>query len=264
MKLGAMNAPFLDILAEISLFGKMGFEFLDLTIEAPKAKPEALLAKRTAILDLLSVYGMGIVGHMPWFFEISHPYDSIRRAFLREGVKVLRTCAKLNASKATVHVESHPSLWPTGFRRRFIDVQISSVAHLAKEAKSLGITLCVENITDRSMRLEEFKHLFLEVPDAMFHLDVAHAALEGGGEKRALKFMKVFKDRLVHVHMSDNRCGEEDLHLPIGAGRIDWEKVVKGLKEIRYDGTITLEIHSPEREYLRFSKEKIQRLWQEG
>lgn len=262
MKLGAMNAPFLEVLDEIRLFGEMGFDFLDLTIETPKAKPEILLRKRTSIMDLLSVYGMSLVGHMPWFFEISHPYESIRKAVLKEGLKVLRACAGLGASKVTVHVESHPSLWPEGLRRKFIDAQISSVACLWKEARNLGITLCVENITDRSMRLEEFRRLFSEVPEVMFHLDVAHAALEGGGERKALRFMKIFRERLVHVHMSDNECGKDDLHLPIGAGKIDWEKIVKGLRDIGYDGTITLEIHSSEREYLRFSKEKIRGLWQ--
>jgi sugar phosphate isomerase/epimerase len=61
------------------------------------------------------------------------------------------------------------------------------------------------------------------------------------------------------VHVSDNRGGEGDLHLPLGAGNIDWRSAIRALKRAGYDGTVTLEVFSREREYLRASK----RLWQD-
>ncbi|MEA2475819.1 MAG: hypothetical protein QOC87_18, partial [Actinomycetota bacterium] len=96
-------------------------------------------------------------------------------------------------------------------------------------------------------------------PEARFHLDVGHANLRlGKHEKnRAKSLLDAFGDRLVHVHLSDNRGGEQDLHLPLGAGTIDWKQVARQLQEAGYDGTVTLEVFSREREHLRTSR----RLW---
>jgi len=51
--------------------------------------------------------------------------------------------------------------------------------------------------------------------------------------------------------------GKEDQHLPIGAGIIDFSKVVKALKGIGYNDTITLEVFSRDRDYLKMSKKKV-------
>ncbi len=53
---------------------------------------------------------------------------------------------------------------------------------------------------------------------------------------------------------------KEDNHLPIGAGIIDLEKILAELNETRYDETLTLEVFSRDREYLKISKEKIKRI----
>jgi sugar phosphate isomerase/epimerase len=60
--------------------------------------------------------------------------------------------------------------------------------------------------------------------------------------------------------VSDN-YGKEDQHLPIGAGIIDFSKVVKALKGIGYNDTITLEVFSRDRDYLKMSKKKMVEMW---
>ena len=69
--------------------------------------------------------------------------------------------------------------------------------------------------------------------------------------------LEAFGDRLAHVHLSDNRGGDMDLHLPLGAGTINWKEAAKRIKGTGYDGTVTLEVFSREREHLRTSR----RLW---
>ena len=50
-----------------------------------------------------------------------------------------------------------------------------------------------------------------------------------------------FRDKIIHIHWHDNH-GRKDEHLPIGEGLIDHEKIVRALKNIKYDRTITLEV----------------------
>ena len=74
--------------------------------------------------------------------------------------------------------------------------------------------------------------------------------------------MLIFLKRSVHhVHLHDND-GRSDLHLPPGAGTIDWAAVVLALKDAGYDGTITLEVFSRDRDYVLLGKRKVEALWQ--
>jgi sugar phosphate isomerase/epimerase len=64
------------------------------------------------------------------------------------------------------------------------------------------------------------------------------------------------------VHLSDNFGKREDLHLPLGAGAIDWRNIISMLKNSGYDGTITLEVFSQDRRYLLFSRDKLREIWE--
>jgi sugar phosphate isomerase/epimerase len=68
---------------------------------------------------------------------------------------------------------------------------------------------------------------------------------------------------LKHVHLHDNKGGSGDLHLPLGAGTINLSKHLSTLKRSGYDATITLEVFTPDRSYLRHSRDVLLRLWEE-
>ena len=99
------------------------------------------------------------------------------------------------------------------------------------------------------------------VPGLGFHLDIGHANL---WQERnwTEEILVAFGDRLGHVHVSDNRGGDRDEHLPLGAGNIDWNWALGLLKRYGYDGTITAEVFSPDRAYLLAARDLLRRLWQ--
>ncbi len=124
----------------------------------------------------------------------------------------------------------------------------------------------VENLDRLFSDVGDLKVIFDEVPDAKFHLDVGHANLRlGRGEKnRTKELLTAFGDRLAHVHLSDNRGGAEDLHLPLGAGAIEWAGVARMLRDAGWDGTVTLEVFSREREHLRTSRKLWLNWWSDA
>jgi sugar phosphate isomerase/epimerase len=69
---------------------------------------------------------------------------------------------------------------------------------------------------------------------------------------------------IAHVHFSDNRSSN-DHHMPLGVGNIDWENVVRTLKAIGYDETITLEVFCDDPimlwKYLDLSRNLVLDLW---
>jgi sugar phosphate isomerase/epimerase len=108
---------------------------------------------------------------------------------------------------------------------------------------------------------EEFVDILAKFPTVNLLLDIAHAHIEDAGGKKCLRFIELFPDRIGHLHVSDH-FGKEDQHLPIGAGIIDFSSVVKALKGIGYADTITLEVFSRDRDYLKMSRKKIQEMWE--
>jgi sugar phosphate isomerase/epimerase len=105
----------------------------------------------------------------------------------------------------------------------------------------------------------DFEEVVKSIPDLSIHVDIAHAYLHGG-LAHIDQFLRGFRDRLAHVHVSDNH-GKDDEHLPVGEGKINFERVVKTLKRIKYDGTITFEIFQRKKEGLPRSLVTFKRLW---
>ena len=68
-------------------------------------------------------------------------------------------------------------------------------------------------------------------------LDVGHAVIAGHDP---LDFVRLLFDDLFHIHLHDNH-GETDEHLPLGQGTIDYVGIVQTLKQLNYQGAITLE-----------------------
>jgi len=85
--------------------------------------------------------------------------------------------------------------------------------------------------------VNDFRRFYDELDDDIgMVLDVAHANLNS----QIQGFIKQFSKKIVHIHVSDND-GANDLHLGIGYGNIDWEKVAKMVKAAEYGNLIMLE-----------------------
>ena len=53
--------------------------------------------------------------------------------------------------------------------------------------------------------------------------------------------LKLIGSRLKMVHLNDN-WAEDDIHLAPFLGNVDWQDVVRGLKDIGYSGSLNLEV----------------------
>ena len=262
VKYGAMNFPIKPLLREVEEIGELGFDYVELTMDPPEAIPQKILSQKRAIQDVLHRYGMGVVAHLPTFVSTSDLYESLRRASLQENFFALEAAAELGIEKAVLH----PG-FITGLGKFLPDKSkgyaMESLEAILKKAAGLNITLCIENMFPQARFLSqphEFQPLFDAFPEIRLTLDVGHANL-GGGKNKSSEFIRLYGFRIGHVHANDN-FGKEDSHLPIGAGVIDFEKILKDLKDAQYNETITLEVFSRDRDYLKISKEKIKRMWE--
>lgn len=257
MLIGAMNDPRLDVFKEINWIAESGFDFIDLTVEPPAAYYSQLAASK--VREVIEKSGLEVVGHTFFGLPVGSSVEGIRRAACQELSRSFEFLAEVGAKVVNVHLDGGTQLIS---EKKIIEQNLASLEELLKKASELGLKLMVEHYRGPFARPEPLTKLFSSLPELGFHLDVGHANLFTSNNRTAI-FLDKFSDRLFHVHFSDNLGGTQDLHLPIGAGNIRWKEIIKALKKIGYEGTITLEVFSEYRDYLLKSKEIVEKLWQE-
>ena len=253
-----MNFPGRSVLKEIHRISEDGFDFVDLTLEPPAA----WLPDGKEVGSLIGDLGLTAVGHTAWHLPIASPFEEIRKASRDLYRRALDCFADAGVELVNVHPDQRVPLHSKD-NVRVMNAQ--AIKLLAEDAAGRGITIMVEN-DDRMFSGVEGLSVILEaVPEAQLHLDVGHANLRLGltERNRTASLLEAFGDRVAHVHVSDNKGGAEDLHLPLGAGTIDWRGAIRVLKEAGYDGTVTLEVFSRERDYLRASRRQWIEWWSE-
>lgn len=251
MRLGAMNNPKLDPVAEVRRIAAAGFDFVDLTLEPPRAA--AADVDVAALHQVVRDSGLEVVGHTAWFLPIASPFASVWQAALREIERALDVFARLGATRMNVHPDARA---PMQSEEWIIARNAEALSVFAAKARPYGITVMVENTPGLFSVPRVLQALLAAAPDVAFHLDVAHAHISGSLQA----LLEGLASRLVHVHVSDNG-GRTDDHLPLGAGTVDWARAIGLLKQAGYDDTVTLEIFSTDLQYLYLSRDKFLRWW---
>ena len=252
MKIGMMNHPNRDILDDLDWANEHNFDFLDLTLELPGADPHNFPIKKAQ--QLIKQYNLEIIGHTAYYLPFASPIVALRETSVKELHQCLNVFSDLNVKLMNIHY-----FWGTPLmtNKQVSDNIIECISAVLPRAKELDIIIMIENLTGQ---LELIHPIMEAIPELCLHLDVGHANLYVDNNTTE-EFLKVYSDKLKHIHFSDNKGGRDDLHLPLGTGNIDWENIIRLLKQYSYDDTITLEIFSDDTDYLLYGKDKLRKLW---
>lgn len=251
MKIGFPNHPRSDIIKEIEWIGKNGFDFVDIFLEEDKAVPENIDTK--TVRKVLKKYNLYATGHTAWYLPFGSPIESIRTAAVTETERYFKVFKELEVKFVTVHAN-----WASGMfsDEESIAFQSESLRKLVKIAKKYNITVVYEPIDTPHDTVENIEEILKSAPGLYLHIDIGHSNVYG---RKPVELIRRFSKRIRRIHLHDNN-GKEDLHLPMGCGNINWEELIKVLKK-NYDGTITLEIFSKDKDYSLLSKSKLRELW---
>lgn len=261
IEFGLLTNPTVDILKEIETIARLEFDFVEIGIEWPEGEPEVLLRKRDQILRLLNQYNLFAVGHTTWWIDFATPYIHVRKGWIKEAKRKIDVANKLGIKLLNFH--SHAREIKPFYKRYRQDILknfIVSLKEIITYAKSKNIQIMLENAVEKGeiASFKDFKFIADKISDLKIHLDIGHAFVSGG-MRDVERYISYFRDRIVHLHMHDNH-GKEDEHLPIGKGKINFARVVKLLKKINYDKTVTFEVFTSKRDAVK-SREKIKKLW---
>src|SRR6185369_5748633 len=257
MMIGAMNHPAYDLLKEIDWIGEMGFDFIDLTLEPPMAEARRLDLR--SVRSDLDGNGLSVVGHTAYYLPLCSPFESLRLAAVQELQLCLEAFAQLGARWMNLHPDRQA---PLHDRRFIIDRNLQSLRELLPTAQEYGLGLMIENLPGNFNTVRQLAELLDPLPDLGLHLDIGHAYLLVEVNSTD-ELLAAYGRRLSHVHLHDNKGGNADLHLPLGAGNLETAHYLRSLHAIGYDGTITLEVFTVDRHHLSYSMEVLRQLWKD-
>jgi len=254
------NFPVFDPVEEARFAVENGFEGFELAIEYPASTPSQILARRRELLDVLSSGNLERLAHAPTFVDISNFYGELREASVTVTLKAMEAAHAIEADVVVVHPGFRFPLTP---RESSFENTVKSMGRLIDAAEEYGFTLGIENLPpgvfpgfEYFSLVSDFEELFSRLGSERlkFTLDIAHASITNSDPP--LKFIGALHERLIHVHVSDN-FGSRDDHFPLGVGRVDYKNPLKALRERGYNGTVTIEVFTLERDYLLTSKKKV-------
>jgi sugar phosphate isomerase/epimerase len=174
--------------------------------------------------------------------DIASSDDAQRATSVTEIFKAAEAAALLHVHYFVLHPgpENPASIAPGEQLPRMQHV-VDSLNQVARRCKELGIMCVLEN---------KLPHLlFGNTSDILWILDGINTAEVGACLDTGHAFLAGDIHNLVHklsghlrmIHAHDN-AGGNDNHLPPGDGKIDWEKFLRDLIDVRFRGAFILEM----------------------
>ena len=142
--------------------------------------------------------------------------------------KDIKICKQNNIPMVVMHLTSKK------VAPNYNEIGLERIREIVNYAKELDIKVAFENTKIKGY-LEYVIHN-LDNDNVGICYDAGHCHVHFNDEFP----YEMFKNKIFAVHLHDNDKSD-DLHLLPFDGTIDWEKVIKKLRDCNYEGPITLE-----------------------
>ena len=258
MKIGVITDCFKKTHFEgIELAAKLGLQGVQIYATTGEFSPTLSQDEKESYKKLLKEKGLvvsALCGDMGGYgFEIAK--DNAER--IEKTKRIIDLAVEFGAKVVTTHIgvipeeKTHPRY----------EVMLDALTECGLYAKEKGVTLAIETGPEKAKTLLSF------IEDTKggvgVNLDPANFTMVTGQD--AVESVYMLKDYIVHTHAKDGRMLNENQNptdvyhafavggvdalnacegfkeLPLGEGDVDWDNYLKALKEIGYDGFLTIE-----------------------
>ena len=258
MKIGIITDCFKSTHEEgIKKAALLGLQGVQIYATTGDFSPELSEEKKAEYKKLLKDNGLvvsALCGDMGGFgFERAE--DNADR--IEKTKKIVDLAVEFGTNVVTTHI----GVIPEDKSNPRYKVMLDALTECGLYAKSKGVTLAIETGPEKAKTLLAF------IEDTKggvgVNLDPANFTMVTGQD--AVEAVYILKDYIVHTHLKDGRMLDKNqdptdvyhafalggvdalnacegfIELPIGEGDVDWDNYIKALKEIGYDGFLTIE-----------------------
>ncbi len=241
----------------IEMASNLGVNGVQIYATTGEFSPSLTEEEKQKYKDLLKAKGLevsALCGDMGGYgFEVEK--DNADR--IEQTKKIIDLAVEFGTSVVTTHI----GVIPDDKTNPRYSVMLSALTACGLYAKEKGVTLAIETGPEKAPTLLQF--LKDTKGGVGVNLDPANFTMVTGQD--AVEAVYILKDYIVHTHAKDgvmldeNQDPTEVYHafavggvdalnacsgfkeLPLGEGDVDWKNYIKALKEIGYDGYLTIE-----------------------
>lgn len=187
--------------------------------------------------------------HGPWRWPPRDFTEEDRAERFEKMAKSIRGTAILGCRNFVIH-----PIMPFGDDRdpepeRLWDMNLAFMSRLVEVGRSCDVVVNFENMPMIALSISRPEAIlrFVKMVDSPFFkvcLDTGHCAVFGDSPAQAVRLLG--KEYLATLHIHDNN-GHNDLHWNPYTGVIDWDDFSAALREIGFEGAVSLETAAPGR-----------------
>ena len=190
--------------------------------------------------DVLNSFNFKYTVHSPIMdINIASLNEAIRQTSVNEIKKSMDLATKIDADLVVVHPGNVPFMG-RGLEDLIYEIGKKSIIELNEYGQDIGVIPAVENMPDFEGAMHKDIYVLsemLESIDTAMTLDVGHANTLGYAPN------EMYFSSIKHIHMSNN-FGDDDTHLPLNEGSIDFKEVIDLFESKNYKGIYMLEVTS--------------------
>jgi protein FrlC len=232
----------------IKRLARIGYDGIEIGAASPHAYPDYLSAeRRREIKQVLDDNGIALSSMLPApgggpGFNAASPSAEERRYTIEHYKKVVELCAQWGGT--TVLYVAGWRIFGTPQEQAW-EWSREALREIAATAAGYGVTLAVEPTSMDSNLVESCDGALrmmreTESPNVKVMFDTIHAMYRN---EVPSDYVYEMGEHLHHIHLADTD------RLPPGAGRGDFVSVIRALREIGYQGYVTMEIGFNRRDY---------------
>lgn len=206
----------------------------------PEAEMMRAVREHRKLLDAAGI--LPSQTHGPWRYPPRDLTEEDRAERFAAMSKAIRATAELGCPYMAIH-----NVMPFGKEdtdeKAAVEINFEYYGKLARVAEENGVVICLENmpflkqyLAAPARTLEFVKSL--NSNSVRMCLDTGHAIVHGVSPADAVRMIGKEYLRILHVH--DNN-GLRDLHWIPYTGAIDWDDFSAALREIGFEGSVSLE-----------------------
>ena len=230
-----MRAEPIDV--TIRRLARYGYKSIELSGE-----PEVFDTKE--LRKLLAENGIACWGAVSLMFEgrdLIHADEAVRATSIKYLNDCITMAKELDGYEMTIVPSQVGKVAAMDTPEQEWAWAVESLKEVYAHAQKEGIRMALEPLnrfeTNFLNRADQAVLLAEQVgPDCGVCIDTFHLNIE---EANMIEAIKNSKDRLVDFHVADNN------RMACGMGALDWPLIVSTLKEIGYDGAVTVEFVAP-------------------
>ena len=241
----------------IYTLSEIGYEGVEILCDIPHAYPKTLtnsdineikqlLSKLRISISNLNAFTLFAIGdtHHPSWIESDHELRKMRIEHTLDCIKLAR---KLDVSNISTQ-PGGPIINQSLSENELLKIFENGIHEILDTAENENVTVLVEPeprlLIENSQQFIKFIKNFDSKYIAL-NFDVGHFFCVGEDPSQVIYRLS---DYVRHVHLEDIATDRTHQHLMLGEGAIDIDSVLRSLKDIGYEGFITIELY-PYQEY---------------